>query len=273
MFRKSTTGYSPRARAARLTLYGLGLALAAAVAYGGSNAEAGLVDIEMGDANTFAVLGASTVTNTGPSTIFGDVGVAPGTSITGFPPGNVSFGSIHENTPFANSAQTDALAAYNQLAGLTPTTDLTGQDLGGLVLTPGVYNFSSSAFLTGTLTLDAQGQSNPLFVFQIGSTLITASDASVNLINGDFDTSNDVFWQVGSSATLGTNTEFIGTIIADQSATLTTGASLEGRVMALNAAVTLDSNTITNTRAIPAPGAVGLLAMAGLLVGRRRRRQ
>jgi hypothetical protein len=231
-------------------------------------------NIVMGDAGSFGVLGASTVTNTGPSTIFGDVGVAPGTAITGFPPGQVFNGSIHSNNALAISAQADALTAYNQLAGLSSTQDLTGQDLGGMVLTPGVYSFSSSAFLTGKLTLDGQGQTNPLFVFQMGSTLITASDAEVNLINGDFDTSNDVYWQVGSSATLGTNTDFIGTIIADQSATLETGASLNGRVMALNAAVTLDSNFIFNSRAagVPAPGALFLLGPAffGSIASRRR---
>jgi hypothetical protein len=270
MFRNSTTGYCPLGQASRLMRNSLGVAIAAAVACGGSYAVAGPID--MGDATTFGVLGASTVTNTGPSTIFGNVGVAPGTSITGFPPGQVFNGSIHSNTAFANSAQADALIAYNQLAGLMPTMDLTGQDLGGMVLTPGVYSFSSSAFLTGKLTLDGQGQTNPLFVFQMGTTLITASNAEVNLINGDFDTSNDVFWQVGSSATLGTNTDFIGTIIADQSATLTTGATLNGRVIALNAAVTLDSTYIFNSRAVPAPGAIALLAMAGL-VGTRRRRQ
>lgn len=269
MFRNLTTTSSSVGRVKHLSRRGLGLAIAAVVGYGGY-AQAGI--IEMGDANSFAVLGASTVTNTGPSTIYGDVGVAPGTAITGFPPGQVFNGSIHENNAFANSAQADALTAYNQLAGLMPTTDLTGQDLGGLVLTPGVYSFSSSAFLTGTLTLDGQGQTNPLFVFQMGTTLITASDASVNLINGDFDTSNDVYWQVGSSATLGTNTDFIGTIIADQSATLTTGASLDGRVIALNAAVTLDSNEIFNSRAVPAPGALALLGLAGLVGTRRRRR-
>jgi hypothetical protein len=167
MFSKSTILSLSVARITRLTSSGLGLAIAAVVSFGASHAQAGV--IEMGDASTFAVLGASTVTNTGPSTIYGNVGVAPGTAITGFPPGQVFNGSIHENNAFANSAQADALTAYNQLAGLSPTMDLTGQDLGGLVLTPGVYSFSSSAFLTGTLTLDGLGQTNPLFVFQMGT--------------------------------------------------------------------------------------------------------
>jgi len=269
MSRVSTTVSSPVGGIARFARQGLGVAIAAIVGFCASHAHAGI--IQMGDASTFGVLGASTVTNTGPSTIFGDVGVAPGTAITGFPPGQVSFGTIHSNNAFANSAQADALTAYNQLAGLGSTMDLTGQDLGGMVLTPGVYTFSSSAFLTGKLTLDGLGQTNPLFVFQMGTTLITASNAAVNFINGTFDTSNDVYWQVGSSATLGTNTDFAGTIIADQSATLTTGASLNGRVIALNGAVTLDSNHIFNTRAIPAPGVLAMFGLAGMFGARRRR--
>ena len=271
MFRNSTTGDRPLGRASCLMRNSLGLAIAAVVACGANEANAST--IEMGDAGTFAVLGGSTVTNTGPSTIFGDVGVAPGTSITGFPPGEVFYGTTHSNTSFANSAQADALTAYNQLADLTPTTDLTGQDLGGMTLTPGVYSFSSSASLTGTLTLDGLGQTNPQFIFQMGSTLTTASDASVNLTNGDFNTACNVYWQVGSSATLGTNTDFTGTIIADQSATLNTGASLMGRVIALNGAVTLDDNHIVNVKAIPlpAPAWMGLAGLAGVVVLRRRR--
>jgi MYXO-CTERM domain-containing protein len=265
----SVSGYSGCGRIVRRAGRSLGIALAAVFAFAGTSATAGPID--MGSATSFGVLGASTVTNTGLTVVNGDVGVAPGTSITGFPPGQVINGSIHSNTAFANQAQADALNAYNMLAGLAPTMDLTGMDLGGMVLTPGVYSFSSSAFLTGKLTLDGQGQTNPLFVFQMGTTLITASDASVNLINGTFDTSNDVYWQVGSSATLGTGTDFIGTIIADQSATLTTGANLDGRVIALNAAVTLDSNNIFNVRAVPAPGVLAMLAMAGLAGGRRRK--
>ena len=207
----------------------------------------------LGTAADFAVLGASTVTNTGSSVISaGDVGVSPGTAITGFPPGIVNApGTIHSADAAATQAQVDALDAYNQLAGMTATQDLTGQDLGGLTLTPGVYHFSSSAELTGTLTLNAQNDPTAMFVFQIGSTLTTASNSSVVVINppknddGTIKPWCDKYWQVGSSATLGTGTEFVGTIIAHDSITMNTGATLSGRAIALNAAVTLDTNSVT----------------------------
>ncbi len=227
----------------------------------------------LGTAQTFGVLAGSTVTNTGPSVVFGNVGVWPGSAATGFPPGIVNNGVIHLGTAVAQQAQTDATSAYGILAGLSPTQNLTGTDLGGLVLTPGVYNFSSSAFLTGTLVLDAQGDPNAQFIFQMGSTLITASDASVVTLNGA-DGCN-VFWQVGSSATLGTNTNFAGNIVALTSITLTTGANiLDGSALALNGAVTMDSNIIMNGCAIPAPGAAALLALAsiaGIASPRRRK--
>jgi hypothetical protein len=155
----------------------------------------------------------------------------------------VNGGTIEAATARALQAQTDATTAYNALAGQACTRTLTGQDLGGLTLTPGTYCFSSSAGLTGTLTLDAQGDPAAAFVFQIGSTLTTASGSSVRVVNGG--TFCDVYWQVGSSATLGTDTRFMGSIIALTSITMTTGASLSGRAVARNAAVTLDSNTIS----------------------------
>ncbi|MGI9119049.1 MAG: ice-binding family protein, partial [Acidimicrobiales bacterium] len=174
----------------------------------------------LGTAGSFAVLAGSTVTNTGSSLISGDLGVSPGTAVTGFPPGQVINGTIHANDAVAIRAQADALLAYNALAAEPCTQDLTGQDLGGLTLTAGVYCFSSSAQLTGTLTLDAQGDPNAVFIFKIGSTLITAPGSTVNLINGA-DPCN-VFFQVGSSATLGTTTTFVGTIVALQSITAQT---------------------------------------------------
>ncbi len=157
----------------------------------------------LGTAASFGVLGASTVTNTGPSKVFQNLGVAPGTAITGFPPGIV-LGTIHDNDAVAAQAQVDALTGYNTLAGLARTQTLTGQDLGGLTLDPGVYFFASSAQMTGQLTLDFQGMNDVTIVFQIGSTLNTASASSVLLINPGANDS--VYWQVGSSATLGTTT-------------------------------------------------------------------
>ena len=196
----------------------------------------------LGTAQSFAVLGGSTVTNTGPSVITGDLGVSPGSAVTGFPPGTVVSGTIHAADGVASGAQGSVTAAYTNLAGQPCTQDLTGQDLGGKTLTSGVYCFSSSAQLTGTLTLNAQGNANAVFIFQIGSTLTTASGSSVVLINGG--SVCNVFWQVGSSATVGTTTSFIGNILALTSITLTTGASVTGRALARNGAVTLDSNIV-----------------------------
>jgi hypothetical protein len=221
----------------------------------------------LGSATDFAVLGGSTVTNTGPSVITGDLGVSPGTSITGFPPGIVS-GVTHAGDAVASQAQLDVTTAYNALAAMAPMQDLTGQDLGGLTLTPGVYSFASTAQLTGMLTLNDLGNPNALFVFQIGSSLTTASLSSVVTINGGGLPGANVYWQVGSSATLGTNTAFEGHILALANITLDTGATiLGGSALARTGAVTLDTNTITKVSAVPEPATISLLLAGVPLLG------
>ncbi|MDP9259575.1 MAG: ice-binding family protein [Actinomycetota bacterium] len=226
------------------------LVLAAALAFA-SNARAAS-PVPLGTAEPFAVLAGSTVTNTGPTVLNGDLGLSPGTSVTGFPPGTVN-GSQHVTDAVASQAQTDLTTAYNDAAAQAPTGTVSA-DLGGQRLAPGVYRSASSLGLTGALTLDAQGNANAVFIFQAGSTLTTASASSVNLVNGA--QACNVFWQVGSSATLGTASSFRGSILALTSITATTGATVDGRVLARNAAVTLDTNTITRSRcATPTPGA------------------
>jgi uncharacterized protein YhjY with autotransporter beta-barrel domain/cell division septation protein DedD len=192
------------------------------------------------------------VTNTGPSVISGDVSVSPGTAITGFPPGTVINGILHSNDASAIAAHAGALSAFNQLAKEMPTSNLTGTNLGGLTLLPGIYRFDTFAQLSGILTLDTQGNSNAAFHFQIGTALLADAASQISLLNGN---TVNIFWQVGSSATLGVGSHFAGTIIADQSITFNTGATLDGRALAINGAVTLDSNTITAPTPTPEPTA------------------
>jgi serine protease AprX len=197
--------------------------------------------LALATADSFAVLAGSTVTNTGPSTINGNLGLSPGTAITGFGPGTVN-GTTYAANAVALQAQADLTNAYDDAAGRTPAIAAPA-DLGGLTLAPGVYRNGSSIGLTGALTLDAQGDPNAVFVFQAGSTLITASASRVRLVNGA--QACNVFWKVGSSATLGTSTDLAGNILALTSISMNDGVTLNGRALARNGAVTLINDTIT----------------------------
>jgi len=208
--------------------------------------------VGLGTASTFAVLAGSTVTNTGPSVISGDVGLDPGSAVTGFPPGIVNAGTIHTTDGVALQAQNDLTTAYNDAAGRSSTASISS-DLAGRTLTSGVYTSASSLGLSGDLTLDAQGDPNAVFIFQAGTSLTTGSGSHVTLIGGA--QACNVFWQVGSSATIGTSSQFVGNILALTSISLTTGATLNGSALARNGAVTLDTNTIT--RATCAAGTTG----------------
>jgi hypothetical protein len=251
------------------------LALIAGMLCGGSTLEA---QAALGTAQPFAVLGTSTVTNTGPTTIAGDVGVYPGTAVTGKSTITLT-GTYHEGDAVARQAEIDARAAYSTYAAM-PGSPL-GAELGGSVLTPGVYSFASSAQITGSLFLNFLGNPDALFVFKIPSTLTTASGSSVLGLADLFGP--NVFWLVGSSATLGTTTAFRGTVLAQASVTLNTGATIScGRAVAMEGAVTMDSNVISTVCAqavpgttVPEPSTLALLLGPSTLglIGYRRRRQ
>jgi len=208
--------------------------------------------VTLGSTSTFAVLAGSTITNTGTTTFSGnaaDVGLYSGTSFTGTETFTTS-GSINIGNSVAQEAKTALVTAYNDVAGRTPFTTIAA-DLGGTTLNPGVYRSGSSIQITGTLTLDAQGDSSAIFIFQAGSTLTTATNSNIELINSA--QYGNVYWQIGSSATLGTTSNFVGSIFAMESITATTGVSIQGKLLARDGAVTLDGVTLTNDLPEPTP--------------------
>lgn len=201
--------------------------------------------VDLATASPFVVLGGTTVTNEGPSVLNGDLGVSPGTALTGFGAPAVVNGATHENDAVAAQAQLDLTNAYNVAAGqpVAPADDLSGTDLGNRVLTAGTYRYNAGALLTGPLTLDAQGDPDAEFVFQIGAELTTATASSVVLVNGASPC--NVYWQVGSSAAIGTTTQFVGSLMALTSISLNNGATVEGRMLARNGQVSLIDNVLT----------------------------
>ncbi|KAF2026930.1 hypothetical protein EK21DRAFT_73166 [Setomelanomma holmii] len=221
--------------------------LALILAISGLNGQV-LAQIDLGTAAVYGMIASSAITNTGTTNVDGQIGISPAdaSSVTGFPPDRaIITGAV------ATQAKQDAQTAYDAARSIAPTRDLTGQDLGGQTLFAGIYFFSSSAGIAAsTLTLDAQGDPNAQVVFQIGSTLTTASNTAVAIIDGA--RACKVFWQIGSSATLGSGTTFVGSILAQASVTLVTGASANGGLYALTAAITLDSNQISAPGQCPA---------------------
>jgi len=222
--------------------------------------------IDLASAEGFAVMGASAVTSTGGTVVTGDLGVSSAGAITGFGPGLVN-GTSYLGGAVQELADSDATAAYTTIIEEASGHNLTGDNLGGLTLLPGVNSFSSSAQLTGTLILNAEGNPNAQFVFQIGSTLTTASGASIELLNGA--QADNVYWQVGSSATIGSGSVLNGNIIANTSITMNTGSSLTGRAIALNGAVTLDDSSVSMAT-VPEPNNLwaGLLCVTALGAGK-----
>ena len=219
-------------------------ALAAGCALLAIPASAQAAPVDLATVSPFVVLGGQAVTNTGPSVLNGDLGVSPGTALTGFGLPAVVNGATHNNDGVANQAKSDLTTAYNVAAGQAVTANLSGTNLGNRTLTAGAYRYSTSAQLTGPLTLNAQGNPNAQFVFMIGSTLTTASASSVVLTNGASPC--NVFWQVGSSATLGSTTAFQGNLMALSSISLNNGATVLGRMLARNGQISLINNVLTS---------------------------
>ncbi|MCX6954063.1 MAG: ice-binding family protein [Verrucomicrobia bacterium] len=227
--------------------------------------------VPLGSAATFGVLGATSVTSTGTTVISGDVGISPGVSVTGSP--SIVNGTVHLNDSTAQSAQADLTTAINFASGQAATvTGVTA--FAGSTLLPGVYHSATTIGVTGTVTLDGNGSSDSVFIFQIGSTLTTAVGSQILLTNGA--RAENVFWQVGTSATLGNSSIFVGSVLAFTSVTVNPGATIDGRILASTGAVTLDSNAISvPVAAIPEPATTTALAggVIGLLVAARKLRQ
>lgn len=238
---RAATQFSPRLL---LTVSSLAVGALFAMATTSQDAFAIGTTVNLGTAGSYSVLGGQSVTNTGPSVLSGNVGVYPGTGIDGFPPG-ITGGVAHAADAHAFDAEADLLKAYGNATGQASSATV-GAQLGGLKLGPGVYTAPSSTNITGPLTLDAKGDPAAVFIFQVGSGLTTASSSTVVLLNDA--QSCHVFWQVAESATLGTGSHFVGTIMALTSINAKTGASVEGRALARNGSVTLDDNVFTDTR-------------------------
>jgi len=237
----------------------LWLAITGAMMFLHQNAKATGPTIDLGTASSFAILGGSDVANAGTTTIIGDVGSFPTATIAGFGTVNLN-GTNYGGDAIAQNAQNDLANAYGDAVGLTPATVYAAIfDLGGQTLAPGVYNDPSSFGITGNLILDAQGDTNAVWVFQAGSTLVTAADSTITLANGA--QASDVFWLVGTSATIGANTDFEGNILAFNSITLANGVVDDGRLLAENGAVSLTSDTIT----VPAPEP-GIMTLLGCVM-------
>jgi hypothetical protein len=240
--------------------------LAIAAFAGGQPRASAQTIVNLGTAESYAVLAGTSVSNTGPTTILGDLGVYSGSTVTGFPPGSVD-GTMNIDNAAAMQAQADLASAYNNAAAQSPTmTYLPASDLGGLTLTPGVYNDSTTFSITGTLTLNAGGDANAVWIFQAGSTLTTATDSSIVLEGGA--QAGNVFWQVGSSATLGVSSDFEGSVLAGTSITVDADAAVDGDLLARSGSVTLNTDQLT---AIPEPPGTAMLVagFVGLILGIR----
>ncbi|WP_083266569.1 ice-binding family protein [Arthrobacter sp. U41] len=233
-----------RPRVRRRTAVGTAMGASALLAWalvGQSPAYAADAPVGLGTAGTYSVLGGETVTNTGPTTLAGDLGVNAGSAITGFPPGHAA-GATHAGDAQAGLAQSDLATAYDDAAGRAMTAGVAG-DLVGQTLAPGVYKSSGPLAVSGALTLDGRGNPNSVFIFQVASDLTTASASNIVLTNSA--QACNIYWQVGTSATLGTNSTFNGNILALTSITATNGTTVHGRALARNGQVTLDTNVFT----------------------------